>query len=142
MSKAKSGDTVKVHYTGKLDDGTIFDSSEGKEPLEFTINAGQVIPGFEEGVIGMEVGEIKTITVPSDKGYGPHREDMVVVLDMDKFPDNIQPEVGQYLEVNQPNGQKILVEVTDISEGKVTLDANHPLAGKNLTFEIQLIEMI
>ena len=90
----------------------------------------------------MEVGETKTITVPSDKAYGPHKEDMVIVIELDKFPENIQPKVGQYLEVNQTNGQKFLVEVTDISEDKVTLDANHPLAGKDLTFEIQLVEIV
>ena len=142
MSNAKSGDTVKVHYTGKLEDGTVFDSSEGKNPLEFTIAAGEVISGFEEAIVGMEVGETKTITVPSDKAYGPHKEDMVIVIELDKFPENIQPKVGQYLEVNQTNGQKFLVEVTDISEDKVTLDANHPLAGKDLTFEIQLVEIV
>ena len=142
MSQAKKSDTVKVHYTGKLDDGTIFDSSAEGDPLEFTIGEGQVIPGFEDAVVGMETSESKTIKVPSDQAYGPHHEDMVVKIDRDRFPDNLDPQVGQQLQIPQPDGRKIFVTVTEIDESNVTLDANHPLAGRDLTFDIELVEIV
>ena len=141
MAEAKKGDTVKVHFTGKLDYGTVFDCSTNLDPLEFVLGLGRVIPGFEEAVIGMNSGESKTIKIPADKAYGPHREEMVVSLERKQLPVHIKPEVGQQLEVGEPGGQKILVKVTGVSESKVTLDANHPLAGKDLTFEIELLEI-
>ena len=141
MTQAKSGDSVKVHYTGKLDDGTIFDSSVERAPLEFTIGESQVIPGFEEAVVGMQLEEEKTITIPADKAYGAHNPEMVVTVDRARFPEHLEPQVGQQLQMRQEQGQPIVVLVTAVSESNVTLDANHPLAGKDLTFDIQLVEL-
>ena len=141
MAQAKTGDTVKVHYTGKLDDGTIFDTSAESEPLEFTIGEGQLIPDFEQAVVGMNPGEAKTVQIPSDKAYGPHHEQMVMVVDRSAFPVELEPKVDQRLQVRQQDGQEFAVTVTDVTESKVTLDANHPLAGKDLTFDIQLTEI-
>lgn len=138
MGRAKPGDTVKIHYKGSLDDGTIFDSSEGREPLEFKIGSGNIIPGVEEAVIGMETDEKKTATIPPEKGYGEYRDEMVVEVEKNMFPDHITPKVGQQLELRQSDGQAVVVTVTDISDENVKLDANHPLAGKDLTFEIEL----
>jgi len=139
---AKSGDTVRVDYTGTLDDGEVFDSSVGKDPLEFTVGENQVIPGFEEAVIGMKIGESKTVKIPADEAYGAYREDMVLVVSRDKLPPGMNPQIGQWLELGQPGGQSIQVRVIDASESTVTLDANHPMAGKDLTFEIQLVEIV
>lgn len=141
LAMAKDGNTVKVHYTGKLDDGTIFDTSVEREPLEFTIGAGQIIPGFEEAVRRMQVGQVKTVTIPADEAYGPHNEDMVLVVERDKLPENLNPVVGQRLQKQQENGNMDVVVVTEFSDTTITLDANHPLAGKALTFEIELVEM-
>lgn len=141
MAQAKFGDTVKVHYTGKLDDGTVFDSSVSGDPLEFTIGEGMIIPGFEQAVVGMSPGDSKTELIPVDQAYGPHREDMVVIVDRAQMPPDMDPEVGQQLQIQQPTGQAIPVVVTDISDAEVTLDANHPLAGEDLTFDIQLVEI-
>jgi len=138
MSRAKPGDTVKIHYKGSLNDGTVFDSSEGREPLEFKIGEGDIIPGVEEAVIGMKPDEVKTATVPPEKAYGDYREEMVVEVDKSQFPEHIDPSVGQQLELRQSDGQTVVVRVTDVSEENVKLDANHPLAGKDLTFEIEL----
>lgn len=142
MAPAKHGDTVRVHYTGKLADGTIFDSSLNEEPLEFRIGEGQVIPGFEEAVIGMNPGQSKITKVRADKAYGSYREDMVLVMDRNQLPAHIQPEVGQQMEMRHEDGQVFVVTVTDVSESSVTLDANHPLAGKDLRFDINLIEIV
>ena len=142
MAQAKNGDTVKIHYTGKLEDGTVFDSSDGRDPLEFTLGEGQVIPGFEEAVLGMTANDSKTMTIPSDNAYGPRREEMVVEVDRDQFPPDVAPEVGQQLQMQRPDGQKMVVAVAEVSESTVTLDANHPLAGKDLTFEIKLVEIV
>ncbi|NES24838.1 MAG: peptidylprolyl isomerase [Symploca sp. SIO3E6] len=139
MVQAKSGDTVKIHYTGKLDDGTVFDSSTNREPLEFTISGGQVIPGFDQAVIGMSLGESKTATIPMDQAYGPYRDEMVLEVGRDKMPSDLQPEVGQQLQLQQPNGQNIGVIVTQVTESNVRLDANHPLAGQDLTFDLELV---
>ncbi len=141
MAKAKVGDTVKVHYTGRLEDGTEFDTSSGREPLEFTIGAQQVIQGFEDGVIGMEINETKTVTIPADMAYGPYHEELALDVPKEQFPPNIHPELGQQLQLTQPNGQPINVTITQITDEVVTLDANHPLAGKDLTFDIQLMEI-
>ena len=142
MAKAKSSDTVKVHYTGSLEDGKVFDSSENRDPLQFTIGEGKLIPGFEQAVIGMNPGDSTTIQIPEDQAYGPHREDMVMEVDRNKIPENLKIEIGQQLQVGRPEDKKTIVTVTSISESKVTLDANHPLAGKALTFNIRLIEIV
>ncbi len=142
MAQAKIGDTVKVHYTGKFGDGMVFDTSIDDEPLEFRIGESQVIPGFEEAVVGMNPGETKTVNIPVDKAYGPHRDDLVQVVDRKQLPANLKPEIGQPLEGRQPDGEIVVATVTDVTESHVTLDANHPLAGKSLTFEIQLIEIV
>jgi peptidylprolyl isomerase len=138
---AKTGDTVKVHYTGKLTDGTVFDSSDGGEPLEFTLGQGQIIPGFEQGVTGMKVGESKTINIPVDQAYGEHSDDMIIEIDRTELPASIDPKVGMQLQMNQGNGSIMVVTITEVSETKVKLDANHPLAGQALTFDIKLIEI-
>lgn len=141
MAQAKSGDTVKVHYIGKLDDGTVFDSSENREPLEFTLGSGSIIPGFERAVLGMSLGESKTEIIPTDDAYGPHLDEMVVVVDRQQMPPEIEPQIGQQLQLQQQDGQVLPVIITDVSDGSVTLDANHPLAGEALTFDIQLVEI-
>ena len=138
MSQAKANDKVAVHYTGKLDDGSVFDSSEGKTPLEFTIGAGQVIAGFENGIIGMAVGETKTVKIAPNDGYGDVRQDLIISVKKEEIPADLNVEVGQQLQINQPN---IPVKVTAASDTEVTLDANHPLAGKTLTFEVELVKI-
>jgi peptidylprolyl isomerase len=142
MAQAKVGDTVKVHYTGKLNDGTVFDSSSGREPLQFTIGSGNIIPGFEQAVVGMAMGDSKTETIAEEQAYGPYVEDMVVTIDRRQMPAELEPEVGQQLQIQQPNGQVIPVVITGISGSNVTLDANHPLAGETLTFDINLVEIL
>lgn len=139
MMTAKNGDTVKVHYTGKLQDGTVFDSSMSREPLEFAIGSGNIIPGFENAVIGMNPGDSKTETIPAENAYGPHREEMVLVVERGQIPEDVAVEVGQQLQIRQQEGQVIPVIVTDISDSQVTLDANHPLAGEDLVFDIELV---
>lgn len=139
MAQAKYGDVVKVHYTGKLDDGTIFDSSVDRDPLQFTIGNGEIILGFEQAVIGMEPGETKTIKIPSGEAYGPHNEEMVLEIDRNEFPADLNLRAGLQLQMRQDDGRAIPVMVIDISESSVTLDANHPLAGKDLTFDIRLV---
>ena len=142
MAQAKEGDTVKVQYTGKLEDGTVFDTSGDREPLEFTIGGGQVIPGFEQAVVGMEPGETKTTTIPPEEAYGPHRDDMMLTVDRDVFPEEINPEPGQQIQVQQPHGEAAIVVISAVSESTVTLDANHPLAGQPLTFDIRLVDLV
>ena len=138
---AKEGDTVKVHYTGTLDDGTVFDSSIGREPLQFTLGEGQMIPGFEQGVLGMKLGESKTFTIPADQAYGPYHEGLVGEISRDQLQPGREPEVGQQLQATQTNGQIIIVTIINVSETNVTVDANHELAGEDLTFAIQLVEI-
>ncbi|PXF52001.1 MAG: peptidylprolyl isomerase [Candidatus Methanophagaceae archaeon] len=142
MAQAKYGDTVKVHYTGKLDDGTVFDASVNGDPLQFTIGSGQIIPGFEQAVVGMNPGESKTVKIPAEDAYGQRREDLVLEIEKSQLPEGLKPEVGLQLQSRQPDGRIIVLTIADISESHVTLDANHPLAGKDLTFDIQLIEII
>ena len=141
MKQANVGNNVKVHYKGSLDDGTVFDSAHDSDPLEFTIGGEQVIPGFEDAVIGMSIGEIKTSRITYDNAYGPHREEMVVVFNRDQFPANIQPSIGQILRFRRNDDSVIEVTIISVSDSNVTFDGNHPLAGKDLTFEIQLIEI-
>jgi peptidylprolyl isomerase len=141
MTAANDGNTVKVHYTGKLEDGTEFDSSKDRAPLEFTIGTGMIIPGFEQAVIGMSPGEAKTAKIAAAEAYGPHRQDQVFVVERSKFPDHITPQLGQRLEIRQTEGT-IDVTVTSVTESDVTLDANHPLAGQDLIFDIELVEVV
>ncbi|MBI3015984.1 MAG: peptidylprolyl isomerase [Candidatus Tectomicrobia bacterium] len=142
MTEAKSGDTVRVHYTGTLADGSIFDTSMDRDPLQFTIGEEQIIPAFERAVVGMNPGESKTIMIPSGEAYGPHQEEMVLVVERDQFPPDLKPEVGQQLQMRRGDEHTIVVRVTEVSESDVTLDANHPLAGKDLTFDLQLVDIV
>lgn len=142
MAQVNYGDTVKVHYTGKLDDGTVFDSSANRDPLQFKVGEGQVIPGFEDSVVGMSPGEAKTIEILSDEAYGSHREELVITLGREQFPEHLNFEVDQQLQLVREDGQAFIVQVTGVSEATVTLDANHPLAGQDLTFDIQLMEIL
>jgi peptidylprolyl isomerase len=141
MVRAQSGDTVRVHYTGRLGDEQVFDTSQDRDPLEFTLGSGQVIPGFDQAITGMAPGEEKTITIPSDEAYGPHRAEMVLDVGREHFPTEIEPQPGQQLQMSQDE-QTFLVTVTDVSDDSVRLDANHPLAGEDLTFQLQLVEIV
>ena len=141
MAEAKANDTVKVHYTGRLSDGAVFDSSLSREPLEFTIGQKMVIPGFEEGVIGMTVGETRTVSIASQDAYGPYLEDLVGSIRRTQIPPNIDLQVGAMLQMQTPDGGNMLVVIKDLTDEMVTLDANHPLAGKDLAFEINLLEI-
>lgn len=136
---AKTGDTVQVHYKGMLDDGSQFDASAGRDPLSFTVGAGQVIQGFDDAVTGMAVGEKKTVRIPPQEAYGEHRDDLIVQLERAQVPEHIDLELGMGLQLQQPNGQPIAVTVKSIEDNHVTLDANHPLAGEVLTFELELV---
>ncbi|MFC1917308.1 peptidylprolyl isomerase [Chloroflexota bacterium] len=138
---ATDGNAVKVHYTGTLEDGTVFDSSVGREPLEFTLGAGAMIPGFENAVRGMEVGQEKTVTIPAEGAYGPPQPDMIMAFERDKLPEGLNPEVGQQLQMQDQSGGVAVVVITEVTETTITIDANHPLAGKDLTFEIELVEI-
>lgn len=142
MGQAKNGDTVKVHYTGKLADGTVFDASVQGDPLEFTLGERDVIRGFEQAVLGMQAGETKTVRIAPQEAYGPHRAELVFEVGRDSFPPDVTPEVGEYFEFQQPDGRRVALTVTKISESSVTLDANHPLAGKELTFDVELVEIV
>jgi len=142
LSEAKSGDVVQVHYTGRLDDGTQFDSSSGRDPLEFRIGDGQVIPGFEAGVVGLAVGDSKTFTIPAADAYGAHRSDWVVDVPRDQMPTHLDLTVGGQLQLKQDSGQVTVVTITEVTDDQVTLDANHPLAGQDLTFEVESVAII
>jgi len=142
MSKVKDGDTVSVHYTGTLADGTVFDSSLEREPLTFTLGQGQLIPGFEAAVMGMEVGGRTKTNIPAEQAYGPVREEMTATVGRDRLPDDMAPVVGDTLQVPGQDGHTMVVTVTEVTEDTVTLDANHPLAGKDLTFEIELVKAL
>lgn len=139
MAQAKAGDTVQVHYTGKLKDGTVFDSSKDRQPLEFRLGEGSVIAGFEQAVDGMETGQTVTTTVDPENGYGERREDMVLQVESNQLPEDLDPEVGQQLQLQLQNGQQVPVVVTNVENGTVTIDANHPLAGETLVFDIELV---
>jgi len=143
MPQAKEGDTVKVHYTGRLaDDGTEFDSSTGRDPLEFAVGARTLIPGFEEAVVGMAPGESKKVEISSEEAYGPHHEEAVQTVQRAEIPEQIDLAVGNVLQATAPNGQQLALTVVELTEETVTLDANHPLAGKDLEFEIELVEIV
>jgi peptidylprolyl isomerase len=141
MMQAKYGDTVKIHYTGTLADGTVFDSSTGREPLAFTIGSGQVIPGFEEAVMGMVRDEEKSVTIPVDKAYGPRNEQLVFKVPRNQVPPEINPEKGLRLQMQGANNQPLFVTVTEVTDEHILLDANPPLAGKELKFAIHLVEI-
>ena len=157
MARAQPGSKVKVHYTGRLADGQVFDSSldssadssgdfsgdssEIGEPLEFVIGSGQMIPAFEQGVIGMEPGESKTVKIPAEQAYGPHRPEAVIEVERSQFPTSMPLEVGSVLQGNAPNGEQVPFTVVEVTASRVTLDRNHPLAGKDLIFEIKLVQV-
>ncbi len=142
MSAAKSGDSVLVHYRGELKDGSIFDQSAESEPLEFTIGSGMLIPDFEGAVLGMNAGESKTVNIEAERAYGVHREDLIISVERTQFPDHIDPQIGQQLQLTQPDGHPLMVKISAVADESVTLDANHPLAGEDLTFEITLVEVL
>ena len=141
MGKVKSGDKVKVHYHGKLTSGETFDSSAGRDPLAFEVGSGSVIKGFDEGVTGMEVGEKKTINIPFDEAYGPRNEDMIIPMPKDRFPQDLEIEIGMPLMMHGQEGHQFQVSVIDIKDDVIVLDANHPLAGKDLVFDLELVEI-
>lgn len=141
MAEARQGANVKVHYTGRLDDGTVFDSSESREPLSFVLGEGKVIPGFEDAVMGMGEGDSRTTTIPSDEAYGPHRDELILAVERERFPDEVDPEVGLRLQMQTQEGDVVPVVVAGVEEDTIKLDANHPLAGRDLTFDIELVEV-
>lgn len=141
MSSAKEGDTVQVNYTGKLQDGKVFDTSYGRCPMQFTLGKGQLIAGFEKAVLGMRAGEKKTVVIPPDQGYGSRQDEAIVEVDRKNLPPDLNPEVGQRLEFTQDDDSTVLVTVADLTDATITIDANHPLAGKDLTFDIELVSI-
>lgn len=141
MSKAVSGDRVKVHYTGTLADGTRFDSSEGREPLEFVIGEGKVISGFDKAVTGLQAGESKTVTIPCDEAYGSRHEQLVMSVERSQFPADVEVHVGQHFQFDSNDGSTHIFRVLSLDDELVTMDGNHPLAGKDLTFEVRLVEI-
>ena len=142
MSIAEKGSTVKVHYTGKLTDGTVFDSSHNRnEPIEFTLGQQNMIAGFEKAVEGMAVGDTKTTNIPANEAYGEKKEEMIIQVPKTEIPADIKPEVGQQLAMQGDNGQQVPVTVTEITDQGITLDANHPLAGKDLVFDLELVQV-
>jgi peptidylprolyl isomerase len=141
MATAKEGDKVKVHYKGTLNDGKEFDNSEGRDPIEFSVGSGEVIAGFDKAVVGMSPGDSRSFKIPVEEAYGPHREELVLTVDREMIPPDINPNVGDGLVLEQ-NEQKMQVVVTDVSDDKVTMDANHPLAGEELNFTIELVEIV
>jgi FKBP-type peptidyl-prolyl cis-trans isomerase 2 len=141
MTQVKKGDTVKVHYTGKLTDGTVFDSSDGREPLEFKVGDGKLIRGFDEGVVGMQVDENKTINIDAAEAYGDVREDLIIDVPKSQLPPDLKPEVGMELVSQQPDGQQVVVTVKELKPEAIVIDANHKLAGKDLIFDVKLVEI-
>lgn len=141
VEEAKHGDVVKVHYTGRLRDGSVFDSSIESEPLEFVIGDNEVIPAFEQFIVGMKPGDTRTITILADDAYGQWDEERLLVVNRDEFPASINPEVGEILELQQDPDSTYLVRITEVSETAITLDANHPLAGEDLTFDVELVSI-
>ena len=141
MAQAKEGDRVKINFTGKLEDGSIFANTADSEPLEFNLGEGKIIPGIENAVEGMNVGESRTVNVNPEQAYGQRQDELVEEVGRDQFPQNVEPKVGQSFEVPQQAGQPMVVRVIDVSEQTVTLDGNHPLAGRDLIFELELLEI-
>jgi peptidylprolyl isomerase len=141
MSQAKTGDTVKIHYTGTLDDGSQFDSSAGREPLEFELGSGQVIPGFEKAVEGMAVGDTKTVNISPDDAYGPRHKQMIQEVPRNALPDDVEPQVGMGLQARRPDGAMLDLTITAVTEESITVDGNHPLAGQALNFKLELVSI-
>jgi FKBP-type peptidyl-prolyl cis-trans isomerase 2 len=141
MAQAKKNDTVKVHYTGKLTSGEVFDSSADREPLEFTVGAGQMIQGFDSAVEGMELNEKKTVTIPSAEAYGDRNDQLLHKVEKSNLPEDLKPEVGQTLVAGGPEGQQTRVTVVEVTDNDITIDANHPLAGQDLVFDIELVHI-
>ena len=141
MTQAKPGDTLHLHYKGKLDDGSVFDSSEGREPLSFQLGSGQIIPGLESGVTGMEVGEKRTVRVEAPDAYGEHHPERMQAVDRADVPDHIPTDPGTQLQVQTQDGQAMNVTIAEVTDEQLILDANHPLAGKALTFDVELVEI-
>ncbi|EAP86875.1 FKBP-type peptidyl-prolyl cis-trans isomerase [Croceibacter atlanticus] len=141
MSQVKENDTVKVHYTGKLQDGQVFDSSVDREPLEFTLGQGMLIPGFEKGIIDMKVEEKKTINIPKDEAYGDVQKELFQAVPKDQLPQEIKPEVGMGLVSKNPDGSERQLRVAEVNDDHIVVDANHPLAGKDLVFDLELVEI-
>jgi peptidylprolyl isomerase len=142
MTVVKSGDTVRIHYTGKLEDGSVFDSSEGGASLEFKVGGGEFLAGLEKGLIGMNVGESRTILIPAEEAYGPHKKERVFEYDRSRLPQDVKIEAGQQLQMYRADGMPITVTIVVASEKTVTMDCNHPLAGRNLVFHIVLEEVV
>lgn len=140
--EAKQGDMVRVHYTVRLDDGTVIGSTTEREPLQFTIGEGKLIPGFEQAIIGMNPGESKKVFVSAEQAFGPHLDEMVIVIDRDRLPEDFRPKVGDQIQFNTHSGEIVSVLVIETSEESITIDANHPLAGKNLTFDINFVDFV
>ncbi len=141
MTKIKDGDSVKVHYTGTLKDGTVFDSSRDREPLEFTLGSGMLIPGFEAAVVGMTVGDSTKVTIAPENAYGDVNEELVLTVPMEQVPSHITPEAGMMLQLQTEDGGAMEVVITSVSDDGIVLDANHPLAGQELTFDIEIVEI-
>lgn len=142
MKFAENGDTVKIHYTGKLSSGEVFDSSEGRDPLEFQLGSGLVIEGFNDGILGMKEGEKKVLNIPSEKAYGERREEYLIDVSKDNLPPDLTPEVGMQLSMSSPDNNPIQVSVVEVSNESIKIDANPPLAGKDLVFEVELLGVL
>jgi peptidylprolyl isomerase len=141
MTTVQNNNTVQVHYTGKLDDGTVFDSSQGRAPLEFTVGTGQVIAGFDNAVRGMSVGQTKTVRIPADEAYGPRHQEAVIKVDRNQFPADFAPEVGQVVGLKNDQGQELRAIIVQVTDSFFVMDANHPLAGFALNFELELVSI-
>jgi len=141
VAEAKRGDTVRVHYKGTLNDGKVFDSSEGTGPIEFTVGSGQLIPGFEAAVEGMKAGEARRITIPAEEAYGERSEERLLTIEKSQLPEDLEPAVGQQLQMSQ-GGQTFRVAIAEVADDAVVVDANHPLAGRDLTFELKLVDIV
>jgi FKBP-type peptidyl-prolyl cis-trans isomerase 2 len=142
MTQVKNGDTIKVHYVGKLEDGTIFETSTNRDPLEYTVGSSKVFPVFDQAVIGMQEGELKTLEIPVERAFGHRDERKVVTLKREQLPPDLEPQVGQRLQIRQKDDKPLRVTVATVSDSIVTLDANHPLAGKDLTLDVQVVEIL
>ncbi|MEJ2696556.1 MAG: peptidylprolyl isomerase [Candidatus Sulfobium sp.] len=142
MTAVKKGDTIRIHYKGKLEDGTVFDSTEGGASLELTVGNGEFLAGLENGVMGMEAGESKTLFIPAEEGYGQHKKERVFEYDRNKLPEGFQPAVGLQMQMYRADGMPVTVTLVGVSESTVTMDCNHPLAGKNLIFDITLEDIV
>jgi peptidylprolyl isomerase len=136
----KAGDTISVNYTGRFEDGEVFDSSEGREPLKFTVGEGQLIAGFDKAVVGLKAGDKTTVTIAPEEGYGEHRPEMIIEVPKERVPENMEVAVGQRLHLRDPEGRPVPAEVIEITETAIRLDANHPMAGKTLTFDIEVVQ--